>query len=266
MTGFLLLILGMIVVSFIASAITRFWLVRRFRQEPASHFCSTERPTNPMIRKLIHEIRNPLNSMSLHLQLLAEDLDFPTSSDHIHELTRVQQVLNEIQRLNLLLTAFQRYANLPNLKFEVCNLEQVLQDLVDFNAPESSQQAIEVNCQIQNLPLIALDVNQIKQAILNLFLNANQSMPKGGKLSLRAKLLDEQVEIEIEDTGTGIAPSYKDKIFDLFFSTKHDGTGIGLAIAKQIIEGHGGRLEVQSQLHQGTKVIIHLPTNLGVNL
>ena len=90
-------------------------------------------------------------------------------------------------------------------------------------------------------------------------------MDKGGKLHIRVILLGTLVQIEIEDTGVGIAPFYQDRIFDLFFSTKHNGTGIGLVLAKEIIEGHGGKIQVESQQHQGTKVILHLPTDLEVN-
>ena len=256
---------SIIVVSIISFITTRFWLIRRSREKSKSPSCSVDRSTGTMIRKLIHEIRNPLNSMSLHLQLLTEDLEIEVPSDYTNDLERVQRIQNEIQRLEQLLSSFQRYANLPHLQFEVVDLKRVIEDVIDFNAPETIQQGIEVNCQIEDLPPISLDVDQIKQAILNLILNANQSMDKGGKLYIRAKLLDAQVQIEIEDTGVGIAPCYQDKIFDLFFSTKHDGTGIGLVLVKEIIEGHGGEVQVESQQHQGTKVVLHLPTDLEVN-
>ena len=256
---------SIIVVSIISFITTRFWLIRRSREKSKSPSCSVDRSTGTMIRKLIHEIRNPLNSMSLHLQLLTEDLEIEVPSDYTNDLERVQRIQNEIQRLEQLLSSFQRYANLPHLQFEVVDLKRVIEDVINFNAPETIQQGIEVNCQIEDLPPISLDVDQIKQAILNLILNANQSMDKGGNLYIRAKLLDAQVQIEIEDTGVGIAPCYQDKIFDLFFSTKHDGTGIGLVLVKEIIEGHGGKVQVESQQHQGTKVILHLPTDLEVN-
>ena len=243
----------------------RFWLLRRSSEKSKSRSCSVDRSNSTMIRKLIHEIRNPLNSMSLHLQLLAEDLEIQIPSDHTNDLTRVQRIQDEIQRLDQLLSSFQRYANLPPLQFEVVDLKRVIEDVIDFSAPEAILQGIEVNCQVEDLPPISLDADQIKQAILNLVLNANQSMDKGGKLHIRVILLGTLVQIEIEDTGVGIAPFYQDRIFDLFFSTKHNGTGIGLVLAKEIIEGHGGKIQVESQQHQGTKVILHLPTDLEVN-
>ena len=198
-----------------------------------------------MIRKLIHEIRNPLNSMSLHLQLLAEDLEIQIPSDHTNDLTRVQRIQDEIQRLDQLLSSFQRYANLPPLQFEVVDLKRVIEDVIDFNAPEAILQGIEVNCQIEDLPPISLDVDQIKQAILNLVLNANQSMDKGGKLHIRVILLGTLVQIEIEDTGVGIAPFYQDRIFDLFFPQNIMEQALAWFSRKKLSKGMEGKSKLR---------------------
>jgi len=260
----MLLPVGIVVATLVVIGLGITW----FKRKPKSQIRSDHQPTidpNPTTRKLIHEIRNPLNSMSLNLQLLAEDLSQPLLKDLDSSLDRVERIQIEIERLDQILTNFQRYANLPPLHFEWSNLGQVLQEVIDFNAPEVNQLKIEVVCQIAELPAVILDVAQIKQAILNLVINANQSMPNGGKLTVRARALNRQVQVEIEDTGEGIDPIYQDKIFDLFFTTKDEGTGVGLAIAKQIIEGHQGQLNIESQLRQGTKVIISIPTDLEVS-
>ena len=117
---------AIIVVSIISFVKVRFWLLRRSSEKSKSRFCSVDRSNGTMIRKLIHEIRNPLNSMSLHLQLLAEDLEIQIPSDHTSDLTRVQRIQDEIQRLDQLLSSFQRYANLPPLQFEVVDLKRVI--------------------------------------------------------------------------------------------------------------------------------------------
>ena len=135
----------------------------------------------------------------------------------------------------------------------------LIEEVLDFNEPESQRRNIEVVREIYNLPPIQLDAMQFKQALLNLIINANQAMEDGGKLMIRARSLNGQVQIDVEDTGEGIPVDMKNQIFELFVSTKDDGTGVGLAIAKQIVEGHGGNIEVESQPNQGTTFSIRLP-------
>ena len=131
---------------------------------------------------------------------------------------------------------------------------------MDFNEPEAQKQNVQVNREIQALPPVQLDQSQFKQALLNLIINGVQAMEDGGTLTVRAKPLNEGIQIDVEDTGQGIEPEQLDKIFDLFISTKEEGTGVGLTIVKQIIEGHGGRVKVESNPGQDTKFSISLPT------
>ena len=216
--------------------------------------------TPPLTRELVHEIRNPLNSVNLNLQILEEDLsaENPRSSSDLQK--RVQRIRREVERLDRILTDFRRYANLPPLTFETCALAPLIEEVLDFNEPEAQKQNVQVNREIQVLPLVQLDQSQFKQALLNLIINGVQAMEDGGTLTVRAKPLDDGVQIEVEDTGQGIEPEQFDKIFDLFISTKEEGTGVGLTIVKQIIEGHGGRVNVESNPGQGTKFSILLPT------
>ena len=110
------------------------------------------------------------------------------------------------------------------------------------------------------MPLVELDPAQFKQVFLNLVINASQSMENGGILTIRAKNLANELQIEVEDTGDGIEEIYIDKVFDLFFSTRKEGTGVGLAIVKQIVESHGGTLGVESRLGYGANFSIRIPT------
>ena len=217
------------------------------------------KPAQPTTRELVHEIRNPLNSISINLQILEEDLsdENPSSSSDLQK--RVRRVRGEVERLNRILTDFRRYANLPSLKFATCDLAVLIEEVLDFNEPEAQRQKVQVKREIEALPSVQLDQSQFKQALLNLIINGVQAMEEGGVLTVRAKPLNEGIQIDVEDTGPGMESEQLDKIFDLFFSTKEDGTGIGLTIAKEVIEEHGGRINVESSPDQGTKFSIVLP-------
>lgn len=218
------------------------------------------KPAHGLTRELVHEIRNPLNSINLNLQILEEDLSTENPSASSDLQNRVRRIRGEVEHLDRILTDFRRYANLPPLTFEVCDLGVLIEEVLDFNEPEAQKQAVQFKREIQALPPVQLDQSQFKQALLNLIINGVQAMEDGGTLTVRAKPLKEGIQIDVEDTGQGIEPEQFDKIFDLFISTKEEGTGVGLTIVKQIIEGHGGRVKVESNPGQGTKFSILLPT------
>ena len=217
------------------------------------------KPTHPLTRELVHEIRNPLNSVNLNLQILEEDLSAENPSSPVDLQKRVRRIRREVERLNRILTDFRRYANLPPLTVETCDLAMLIEEVLDFNEPDAQKQNVQVKREIQALPPVRLDPSQFKQALLNLIINGVQAMEDGGTLTVRAKPLNEGIQIDVEDTGQGIKPEQFDKIFDLFISTKAEGTGVGLTIVKQIIEGHGGRVNVESNPGQSTKFSIVLP-------
>jgi len=225
---------------------------------------------NTLTRKLIHEIRNPLNSVSLNLQLLEENLSkLDTEYKHNQRETinfdkdkaivQVERISREVDRLNRILKDFSRYAKLPELEFQDTNLEKLIEEVINFIEPETERQNIKLVRNIESLPIVKIDPAQIKQTLFNLIINANQAMLEGGKLTISARLDGNNVIIEIEDTGHGIPTEIQEEIFDLFVSTKKEGTGIGLAIAKQVVESHGGKIEIKSKVGEGTKFTIFLP-------
>ena len=253
------LILGEIISIPIACLITYyicFLRIRKSRWRGQSDSTSRARDNNISIltRKLAHEIRNPLNGMDSNLQLLIEDLE--TASHTACNPTRVEipllkdklnRVRREIERLEHILKNFLRYANLPPLKFELCDMGLLLEEELNFIEPEAQRQNIMIVRNLEPLPEMWVDSDQLKQALLNLIINANQAMTEGGTLTITARRVDDQVRIDVTDTGCGIPPERQGKIFDIFYSTKEEGTGIGLAIVKQIIEGHGGNITVSSE-------------------
>ena len=217
------------------------------------------KPIHILTRELIHEIRNPLNSINLNLQILEEDLSTQNRRSPSDLQKRVRRIRGEVERLDRILTDFRRYAKLPPLTFETCDLAVLIEEVLDFNEPEAQRQKVQVNREIQKLPPVQIDPSQFKQALLNLIINGVQAMEDGGTLTVRAKPLNGGIQIDVEDTGQGIEPEQLDKIFNLFISTKAEGTGVGLTIVKQVIEGHGGCINVESKLGQGTTFSILLP-------
>ena len=213
---------------------------------------------NLLIRGLAHEIRNPLNIMDTNLQLLEEDLE---ASSFPQILDKIKRVRSEIKNLERILSDFLRYTSLTKLKFEKCDLKILIEEELDFIEPEAQRQEIEIVRELEPLPQVWVDISQLKQALLNLIINANQAMEEGGKLTVTAQFINGQVRIEVKDTGKGISPEMQEKIFDLFYSTKQEGTGVGLAIVKRVIERHGGRITVDSEVGKGTTVSIFLPLN-----
>jgi signal transduction histidine kinase len=220
------------------------------------------KPRDTLVKELVHEIRNPLNSISLNLQLLAEDLSGIQGEEREDLQKRVRRIGGEVERLDQVLTDFGRYAKLPPLKLETCDLAMLIEEVLHFSEPELQRQNIEIIREIEPLPPIQLDHKQFKQALWNLIINAYQAMADGGQLTVRASVLAAQVKIDVGDTGEGIHPDAIDKIFDLFVSTKEEGSGVGLAIVKQVIEGHGGSVEVESTPNQGATFSILLPIKI----
>ncbi len=211
---------------------------------------------------LAHEIRNPLNALNINVQLLEEDLQRPEVNRE-EALELIRDVKNEIIRLEEILTEFLRFAKPPELQLEEEDINSVVDEVLRFIGPETERQGIIIEREFQSdLPPLKLDKKLFKQALFNLILNANQAMAEGGKLKVRTRLLDGQVQIEVCDAGPGIPGDIRDNIFDLFFSTKEDGTGLGLSITQRIVKEHKGTIEVSSLNGKGAIFSMKLPLEI----
>jgi len=213
-----------------------------------------------------HEVKNPLNAMTIHLELLKSKLariaepvavvassgpnhgpriaDGPRSSDVGKH---VEIISKEIARLDQVLNGFLRFARPDELKLQPVQLSVVISDVVTTVTPEAEQMhiAVRVECP-RDLPEINADLAMLRQAVLNLALNACQAMPDGGTLRISCRAAARRVEIDVEDSGVGIPPENLKKIFDLYFTTKERGTGIGLSMVYRIVQLHDGDVEVES--------------------
>jgi signal transduction histidine kinase len=144
----------------------------------------------------------------------------------------------------------------------------LVEDLVAFFGPTAQQARIEIKCYLPgDLPAVMLDEDLFKQALLNLFLNAQQAMPEGGELTIQAKHIDGAIELCLIDTGNGMTSEVLRKVFRPFFSTKPGGSGLGLPTTRRIIEAHGGSITVESEIGRGTRFMVRLPVgNTATNL
>lgn len=212
---------------------------------------------------LAHEIRNPLSTMKVNLQLLREDLEQEESGDTARSRRRVETLEKAVRRLEEIVNDFLRYARGFDLTLERADINELIEDVVVFVEPEARRHHIDLRTAYDAaLPPVAVDRKYLQQALLNLFLNARQAIEvtgKPGQLFVTTRQVEDQVIINVTDTGPGIPADVLPKIFDVYFSTKKGGTGLGLPTCRRIVEEHGGTLQVESEPDKGTSFTISLP-------
>ncbi len=256
--GLLIGVIGcLLIAAIIASiAVRRFVLLER-RAREAERLAELGTLTGG----LAHEIKNPLSTVQLNLQLLAEDLT-PDNPAYARVHNRLKTVQKETSRLRDILDDFLRYAGKIEIDRQPTDINELLEDLVDFFLPQAQQQKSKVRLKRSDQPLVVpIDSRLIKQAVLNLMINALQAMPEGGELILSAGKQDGQALIDVIDTGRGIAPDALDKIFQAYYTSKKGGTGLGLAMTRRIVQEHGGSVSVRSEPNKGSDFTLRLPLN-----
>jgi two-component system sensor histidine kinase HydH len=209
---------------------------------------------------LAHEIRNPLSTMSLNLELMSEEFQNPESQREKRILQKIQLVRRQAERLQDILENFLRFARVQELRLETTDFNLIVEELRDFFEPQAMSQGILIRTHFEpDLPKMSLDADLFRQALLNLFINARQAMPDGGELMLRTRSDGPWNILEVTDTGVGMSPESKAKAFDAFYSTRPGGTGLGLPTTRKIVEAHGGTIRVQSEPGKGSQFIIRMP-------
>jgi signal transduction histidine kinase len=210
----------------------------------------------------IHEVKNHLSTLGLHLQLLGEDFAEPQSQRERRALERVQRLQGECQRLVDVSNDFLRFARIKELQLRPTNLGAMIEEMIDFFTPTARQASIAIKYYAPaDLPPVKLDSDLFKQALLNLMLNAEQAMPAGGELTIQAMREPDHVVLSLIDTGEGISAEVLSRVFRPFYSTKPGGSGLGLPTTRKIILAHGGTIDVQSEVGHGTKFTIRLPVD-----
>lgn len=216
---------------------------------------------------LAHEIKNPLSTISVNLQLMKEDWEGAEGPKERRTLKRIQVLSKEIERLEEILNDFLAYARGFSLKPVLFNINAVVNDLITFLDPEARRMGIQVRTFLDPLlPQVPVDVKYIKLALMNIFHNAFQALQDRvgiKQVLIRTRGLAKGVEITLTDTGPGIPPEYREKIFQVYFSTKRGGTGLGLPMVKRIVEEHNGTVTFQSEEGKGTSFRIFIPFGSG---
>jgi signal transduction histidine kinase len=208
--------------------------------------------------QITHEIRNPLSSISLNAEELTERL---RGSSEPGAVALCEAIGREVDRLATVTEEYLRYARLPKPQLVRFDLNDSVRDLLDFVRPELQSAGVELETKLMPaLPDIVADPGQIRQLLLNLVRNAREAMPGGGALLVATRSApDAGVLVEVRDGGPGIPPERLARIFDPFFTTKERGTGLGLALAQEIAQEHGGQLTCASVPGQGTTFTLRLP-------
>jgi signal transduction histidine kinase len=216
-----------------------------------------------MAAAVAHEIRNPLNAVSMGLQRLRVEFEPAPREEYLRMVDLVQ---GEVRRLNVIVEEFLSLARPMSLKPEPINVAALLDEVLSLLESEARGAGIVVVREIADgLPVLHADRDRIKQVLLNLVLNAIQAMPSGGTLEIGAVAAGGTLTITVTDTGSGIAPDALQKVFEPYVTTKTQGLGLGLAIARRIVQAHGGRIEAESEPGRRTRFRFALPLDLTGN-
>lgn len=208
-----------------------------------------------------HEIGNPLNSLDIHLQLLARKFRLLPRSDREPLEEHLSVARNEIQRLDAILKQFLHAVRPTIPQREPTDLQELLHESLRLLEPELESRSIQVDLDFESPVLMAnVDRGQFQQVFYNLLRNAYQAL--GGPnptITIRTRSNDYETLVAVEDNGRGISPEHMGSLYEPYKTTKPGGSGLGLLIVRRIVREHGGEIEIQSEEHQGTRVVVRLP-------
>ncbi|MBU1044885.1 MAG: hypothetical protein KJ915_10870 [Candidatus Omnitrophica bacterium] len=209
-----------------------------------------------MAAAISHDLRNPLTGIKMATYYLGSKID--KSEVEINSI--LQDIELEIDYASNVVTNILTYSRPTELIYTMSNINKIIEDTMHFVNLKNRDEGIELIKEYDNnIPEILLDNKKIKQVIVNLLSNSMQAMPNGGQLKISTKLNPDNVQISISDTGKGIEKSVQERIFTPFFTTKARGVGLGLSIVNNIVQKHGGKTEVISEIDKGTVFIVTLP-------
>lgn len=211
-----------------------------------------------MAARITHEIRNPLSAIGLNLELLEGEL--AEGGDPKEQVELVSAIKAETARLSRISEQYLGMARRPAPTLAPESVGEIVEELMAFLKPELDRSGIAAEVEVdEDAPTIPVDEGLLRQALLNLVRNAREAMPEGGRVAARVtKAVGGGVDVVIEDTGTGIPEELRATIFEPFITTKEQGTGLGLAVTKEIVEAHGGVITCEAKEGKGTRFRIHL--------
>jgi len=212
-----------------------------------------------MTAGISHEIRNPLGIIKSSADLLKKKMAKVDPSNNIPDI-----IIEEANRLNNIITDFLNFARPKELNLTTCHINDIIDKNLSFLSVQTKENGLVVEkiCE-EGIPEMIADSDMLYQAFLNVFINAMQAMPKGGSIFVKIRHKNNRVKVIVEDEGKGISDKMKKKIWDPFFTTKEEGTGLGLGIVKNIIESHGGTIKLNNRSVGGAKATVELPIRQG---
>lgn len=214
-----------------------------------------------MAAHVSHEVRNPLSSIGLNVDLLRDEVG---ATDEAKAL--LDSIQKELDRLTKVTEEYLRVARLPHPQREVGDVAAVVHSLVEFLQQEMRQDGVSLVVEVEEgLPAVRFDEGQLRQALLNLLRNAREAMAQGGEVQLTLQKEDAGVRFVVADQGPGIDAETRENIFDLFFTTKKQGSGLGLSLTQQIVVAHGGVISCQPNEPKGTRFAFWLPGDQEAN-
>jgi signal transduction histidine kinase len=212
--------------------------------------------------RLAHEIRNPLSSLDIHVQLLEEDLGTLTPSLRDQLNPRLEIIHGELHRLESIVEHFLRLAGPSALDLEPSDVRRLVSHVSELLRPEAAAREIQIVTEFQGaLPTVMADPVRLTQALVNLVINAMQAVQRSGRIAVSAGKDGEHLALTVHDSGPGIAEEVLASIFDPYFTTKTEGNGLGLWIAQQIVTAHGGTLKAHNAQGGGAIFTVRLPIN-----
>jgi len=210
-----------------------------------------------------HEVRNPLNAIAVIAQRLQREFSPTADGEEYAQLTGT--VRGEVERVNRIVKQFLELARPPALQLADVDLESLLVETAQVAQPDAGQRGVQVEVEVAGIGRARVDAEQLKQAILNLLMNAIDSAAEGAAVVVRlfGRRGDGEGLVAVADDGPGIAPAQRERIFDLYYSTKPAGTGLGLGLVQRLVAEHGGRIDVESEMGRGSTFTLHLPLESG---
>jgi len=212
-----------------------------------------------LARGLAHEIRTPLNVIAIDVRMLREHVN-QSESPRKEKLGKIcERLERQVGHIANILERFQDFARPEELKLERTGIDEVLSSVADTVRARAESNGIDVRVSVEGGLEAEVDRARFSQALLNLALNAIDAMESGGVLAISGRPADGKVIVEVSDTGPGIPDDLRNKVFDLFFSTKDKGTGLGLPIVQRTVHDHGGTIELSEGEDGGAVFRISLP-------
>jgi signal transduction histidine kinase len=210
--------------------------------------------------KVAHEVRNPISAIELNAEILLDIVRGRPGQDADEATALVAAIRDQVKTLDALTEEYLTFARFPRPHFEEESINGLVQEVAEFVRPVATRQGLGLRVQTEpDVPMMEIDRGLLRQAVLNLVKNAMEALSRGGELTLASRREGETVELSVSDTGAGISEEVARRLFEPFFTTKPQGSGLGLSIARQISEEHGGQMGWENQPGGGVRFAIRLP-------